>query len=70
MRGLMLDQNNFLPVGSGWSLTIGKRGSTLPVKAIAARVRLGTSKAANSKLHKYIQTVPEAMARAQAQWEI
>ena len=31
-----------------------RRETTLPLKAIAARVGLGTSKAANAKLHRYM----------------
>jgi hypothetical protein len=35
-----------------------RRETTLPLKAIAARVHLGTSKTANTKLHKYMRGAP------------
>ena len=34
-----------------------RKETTLPIKGIAARVRLGTSKSANTNLHKWMQTV-------------
>jgi hypothetical protein len=41
----------------------------LTIKAIAARVRLGTSAAANAKLHLHMQR-PEAESHGQTRMEI
>jgi hypothetical protein len=35
-----------------------RRETTLTLKAIAARVRLGTSKSANARLHKWMRKSP------------
>ena len=35
-----------------------RRETTLPLKATAARVQLGTSKTANAKLHQHLRTPP------------
>ena len=40
------------------------RETTMPLKWIAARVRLGTSKSANSKLHNWMKENPKAGADA------
>ncbi len=44
-----------------------RRETTLPIKAIAARVHLGTSKAANMKLHNHMRRGSAAGDPAQAQ---
>ena len=36
-----------------------RRETTLPLKWITARVRLGTSKSANAKLHRWLRSHPE-----------
>lgn len=45
-----------------------RRGTTLSVKTIAARMHLGTSKSANARLHGWLrQSAPTASASAQTQ---
>jgi hypothetical protein len=49
--------NQFVLRGWGWCLGSSefKRETTLAIKAIAARVSLGSSKAVNAKLHRHMQ---------------
>jgi len=42
-----------------------RRETTLPLKWIAARVRLGTSQSANANLHQWMQTHPEPALQPQ-----
>jgi hypothetical protein len=41
-----------------------RRETTLPLKWITARVRLGTSKRANPKLHRWLRSHPESTPAA------
>jgi hypothetical protein len=45
--------------GAGRAAAPGNRETTLPLKWITARVRLGTSKSANPKLHRWLRSHPE-----------
>ena len=47
------------------NLVAGMAGHRNPVKWIAARVRLGTSKSANKNLHQWLQAHPEPAAHSQ-----
>jgi hypothetical protein len=42
-----------------------RRETTLPLKWIAARVGLGTSKSANKNVHQWLQAHPEPTAQPQ-----
>jgi hypothetical protein len=43
-----------------------RRETTLPLKWLAARVRLGASKSANQNLHQWMQAHPEPARKPQS----
>jgi hypothetical protein len=55
------------PKGAAGKLVLAarlRRETTMPLKWIAGRVRLGTSKTANSNLHRWMRANPKPGAEA------